>query len=73
MRIGAALESGLAGACALTLLHESARRSVPEAPRVHVIGKWALRRISGSLGLPVRNDERLFRGALAGELASNTL
>ena len=37
-----ALGSGLVGACALTLIHETARRFVDDAPRMDVLGMRAL-------------------------------
>lgn len=37
-----ALGSGLVGACALTLIHETARRFIPDAPRMDVLGMRAI-------------------------------
>lgn len=37
----AALAGGAAGAAALTLLHETARQTVPDAPRMDVLGERA--------------------------------
>ena len=42
MKTIAALGGGLAGAAAVTLLHETVRRIVPEAPRMDLLGKQAL-------------------------------
>ena len=41
----AAIGAGLAGAVALTLVHETARRVIPHAPRVDVIGVRAIARL----------------------------
>ncbi len=68
-----ALASGLAGASALTVLHETARRLVPDAPRVDVIGMRALAKSLRTLGRRPPRRERLFDLTMAGDLASNTL
>jgi hypothetical protein len=73
MRIGAALASGAVGACALTLVHEAARHSAADAPRVDRVGKRAVGRAARALGLGSPTEEERYRTALAGELASNSL
>ena len=68
-----ALAGGLAGAAALTLIHETARKTVPHAPRVDVIGERAIAgpiRAAGYLPPPRR---RLYWWTLAGEVVSNSL
>lgn len=73
MRLTAALVSGLAGASALTVVHELARRVIPDAPRVDVLGMRAIAaglRASGAAPPP---SGRLYWWALVGDLASNTL
>ena len=67
-----ALGSGLLGACALTLIHETARRIAPEsAPRMDVIGMRAIaktvRAVDAEPPVP------LHEAALAGEIVSNSL
>lgn len=64
--------SGAVGAVALTVIHEAARRRLPNAPRMDVLGMRALRR------LPLFEHERprsarLQRWALAGDLLVNSL
>ena len=49
-----ALASGVAGACALTLLHEGVRRAVPDAPRMDVLGE---RRHSPRRTQKMRNED----------------
>jgi len=66
-----ALGSGLVGAVALTLIHETARRLAPEsAPRVDVLGMRAIaktmRAVDAEPPIP------LHEAALVGELVSNT-
>lgn len=66
-----ALASGLAGAAALTLLHESARRVIPHAPRVDVIGMRGIRRPLEAAGIQPPRGRTLFGLSLLGEIISN--
>ena len=68
----AAVGSGLAGAVALTLVHETARRLIPHAPRVDVIGVRAIARPLRAAGYRPPHYDRLHDIALAGELVSNS-
>jgi hypothetical protein len=68
-----ALVSGLAGAVALTLIHETARRVLPDAPRMDTLGRRALARGFEALGREPPRRDALQGLALAGDLASNTL
>lgn len=66
-----ALTGGAAGAAVLTLVHETARRTVPDAPRMDVLGERAIAagwRAAGAVPPPRRQLHDL---ALAGDLASN--
>lgn len=72
-RSGRALTSGIAGTLVLTGLHEAARRLLPHAPRMDVIGERALSRSLAALGRRPPRGRQLFRATLAGELLSNTL
>lgn len=67
------LGSGVAGALVLTGLHEAARRLLPHAPRMDVIGERALSRSLNALGRRSPRGSRLYRATLAGELFSNSL
>jgi hypothetical protein len=67
------LISGLAGALALTAIHEFARRRVPDAPRMDVLGMRALRRWIPGLSSERPQSARLRGAALAGDLVANTL
>jgi hypothetical protein len=66
-----ALGSGLVGACALTLIHETARRFIDDAPRMDVLGMRALSKAARAADLdpPVP----LHEAALVGDLVSNSL
>jgi hypothetical protein len=73
MSVLPAVASGFVGACALTMIHESARRAVPHAPRMDVLG---MRAIAGSLraaGQEPPPDDELHALALAGDIVSNSL
>ena len=65
--------SGLAGAVALTAVHETARRILPNAPRMDTVGRRALVKGAKKLGFEPPTQEKQQPLALAGELASNTL
>jgi hypothetical protein len=73
MRLRDALISGAAGALAVNLLHESARRVVPHAPRMDVIGMRALARSLRGLDQEVPPRDELFTWTLVGDLFSNAL
>ena len=66
-----ALGSGLVGAFALTLVHETTRRFVDDAPRMDVVG---MRAITKTLrAVDVEPPAHLHETALVGELVSNSL
>ncbi|MFL6255791.1 MAG: hypothetical protein ACJ74T_12330 [Pyrinomonadaceae bacterium] len=66
-----ALGSGLVGACALTLVHETARRYIDDAPRMDVVG---MRAITKTLrAVDVEPPVPLHEAALVGEVVSNSL
>lgn len=71
--VAKSLVSGLAGAVALTAVHETARRILPHAPRMDTVGRRALVRGTRKLGFEPPAPEYRQPAALAGELASNTL
>lgn len=68
-----ALGGGLAGAVAVTLIHESVRRLVPQAPRMDLLGMNAISKGLNAAGLPKPKEQTLFTWALVGDLASNAL
>lgn len=68
-----ALASGLVGATTLTLVHEIARRVLPDAPRVDLLGMRAIAATLRRGGATPPPSERLYWWALAGDLASNSL
>lgn len=70
---GRALASGFVGACVLTLLNESVRRVLPDAPRVERLGMRGIAKLIGAAGETPPPDDDLYRLALAGDLVSNSL
>lgn len=68
-----AVASGLVGAAALTLLHETARRTISNAPRMDVVGRRA---IAGSLraaGIDPPMGQKLQGVAMGMDVISNGL
>ncbi len=68
-----ALESGLAGASVLTLIHETLRRINPNAPRMDLLGMNALAKGLRSLNENVPNKSKLFLLTMAGDIIGNSL
>ena len=68
-----AFVSGAAGAVVLTLVHEAARRSHPDAPRMDLLGMRALRKLLDFAGMPKPPRDDVRRLALAGDLVANSL
>lgn len=73
MELLKALLAGVGGALALTILHETARRVVPHAPRVDVIGQRAIARPIRRLGYRPSSAGRLYAFALTGDIVANSL
>lgn len=69
-RLARALAAGAMGACALTLIHELLRRTVPHAPRMDVLGMRGIARLSRAAG--ARPPDRLHASAMLADIASNT-
>lgn len=66
-----ALLSGVAGALALNILHETARQIIPHAPRVEVIGMRGIARPMRALEQEPPDRDTLYWITLAGDLVSN--
>ncbi len=67
------LLSGLAGAIVLTFIHETARRTVDEAPRMDTLGRRSLARGLEAVGIEPPPHDELQALALAGDIVSNTI
>lgn len=72
-RMATSLASGLAGAVALTAIHETVRRMTPDAPRMDIYGRRALARGMESVGMAPPSAPAMQGIALAGDLLSNGL
>jgi hypothetical protein len=68
-----ALASGLIGATTLTGIHESARRVVPEAPRMDVLGMRAIVKSLRQIDQAPPQGQALQQTALAGDMVANSL
>ncbi len=67
------LGSGLAGACALTLLHETARQFIPNAPRADILGMRAIKKVMEKADEEPPADDELHDWALGSDVVSNAL
>ena len=67
------LASGAIGALALTAINEGARRRIPHAPRMEVIGMRALSAAVRTFGGRPARGRKLFRETLGADLLSNTI
>ena len=66
-----AMGGGLAGSVALTLLHETARRFVPLAPRMDVLGMRAIVKSMRKADMNPPKGNKLYWVAMAGDIISN--
>ncbi len=65
--------AGIAGACAVTLIHETMRRFDPDAPRMDVLGMRAIAKIMRFADHKPPGQDKLFGITMAGDLLSNSL
>lgn len=68
-----ALAGGLAGACAVTLVHETVRRLNPDAPRMDLLGMRALAKVCRLSGAEPPAENKLFAWVLVGDVIFNSL
>lgn len=68
-----ALASGLIGASVVTLLHETARRIRPDAPRMDVLGMRGLAALMGLVDVEPPKPDRLHALAMGADIVSNGL
>lgn len=67
------LGSGLAGAIALNILHETVRQLVPEAPRADILGMRSITKGFRKAGEQPPTGNTLYGLAMLGDLTSNAL
>lgn len=73
MEVSKALVSGLAGAVAITIAHETLRRLVPEAPRMDVLGMRAISKTMKKAGAQPPESGSLRAWAMVGDIVSNSI
>jgi len=72
-RLNDSLMSGIAGAVALTAVHQAARAVTDSAPRMDVVGMRALSRGAQAAGTEAPQSHKgLYRATLAGDLICNS-
>jgi hypothetical protein len=65
--------AGLAGASALTLLHETVRQFNPDAPRMDLLGMRTIDKYLRKADVQPPQGKQLHTAALVGDIISNTL
>ena len=73
MKLISSIGGGLAGACALTLLHELVKRIDSEAPRMDLMGMQAVKKGIRKAEQPMPDDKSVYRIAMVGDLITNTI
>jgi hypothetical protein len=73
MKTIASLGGGLAGAAAVTLIHESVKKIVPKAPRMDLLGMNAISKGLNAAGIKTPTGTKLYTMALVGDILSNSL
>ena len=68
-----AVLGGLAGATALTIMHESLKKIDPKAPRMDLLGMMALSKILRNVGKNPPGTNKLYLYTIAVDLLSNAL
>lgn len=65
------LIAGFAGAAALNILHETLRKLDPDAPRLDLVGKEALKKSAVAMDVAPPTGDRLYGITLAGDVLTN--
>lgn len=73
MKPTSAVGSGMAGAIALTLIHEGLKLINPKAPRMDLLGMNALSKLIKSTGKNPPETDKLYGWTMAGDVLSNSL
>jgi hypothetical protein len=73
IKFSTALLSGLAGATALTVLHETVRRLRNDAPRMDTLGRRAIAKGLEAAGMETPPEDQLQAVAMGRDIVSNTL
>lgn len=73
MKVLNALIGGLAGACAITALHQIIKHNDNEAPRMDLLGMESLTKVLNKVGVKPPADDKLYYITMAGDILSNTV
>ncbi len=73
MKLSSAIGGGIAGAAALTLIHETVRKFDEDAPRMDLLGMEAIEKTLKNADVPVPDGDSLFKITMAGDIISNSL
>ena len=73
MKLISSIGGGLAGACALTILHQIVKNMESDAPRMDLMGVQALKKGIKMADQPLPRDKSLYRAAMVGDIISNTI
>lgn len=73
MKVLHALLGGLAGACAITVIHQLVKKKDEEAPRMDLLGMESLTKLFEKVGVKPPEDDNLYYLTMAGDIASNTI
>jgi hypothetical protein len=73
MKLLTSLAGGLAGAIAVTILHELIRKNDPSAPRLDKLGEQATAHIMEKTGHAAPAKDKLYTTAMVGDIIGNTL
>lgn len=73
MKTSTAFAGGLAGACALTVVHELVRKADSQAPRPDKLGMQVIAKTLRKANKPVPSNTQLRNWALAGDIVFNGL
>ena len=73
MKTSTAFAGGLAGACALTVVHELVRKADSQAPRPDKLGMQVIAKTLRKANKPVPSQSQLRTWALAGDIVFNSL
>ena len=68
-----ALLGGLAGACAITVLHQVIKNKDDEAPRMDLLGMESLTKLMDKAGIQKPEEEKMYYITMAGDIISNTI
>ena len=71
MSLPAALVAGFAGSSVLTLIHETARRNIPQAPRADILGMRALEKGFFAAGKQPPTGDEMHRLTLGADIVAN--